>query len=200
MILTQHKKRWQYEIIIIYLLFNWTSYQFIRSVARSLATLHLQISFTCKTAFPAIIKTQSEPSLSGGSFEECCRWGSGRRWSSAGKPVKNWHTRGPDGLGTRKLKSEDEPQVEEPSEIHKAWRGQWKLWEARRGPRRGSSISLDTPPSLWPTESGARGMKSLTFGLASHSRLQWRLVYQLLTCNNIHLLSKLHHCKPLPQV
>lgn len=77
------------------LLFNSTSYQFIRSVARSLATLHLQISFTCKTAFPAIIKTQSEPSLSGGSFEECCRWGSGRRWSSAGKPVKNWHTRGP---------------------------------------------------------------------------------------------------------
>jgi len=40
-----------------------------------------------------------------------------------GSQLKTGTQGGPDGLGTRKWKSEDEPQVEEPSEIHKAWRG-----------------------------------------------------------------------------
>jgi len=72
-------------------------------------------------------------------------------WSvrrSAGKPVKNWHTRGdPNGLGTRKWKwkSEDEPQVEEPTETHKAWKGKLKLYGARRGPQEEAQVYPSIP-------------------------------------------------------
>jgi len=66
------------------------------------------------------------------------------------------HKGDPNGLGTRKWKwkSEDEPQVEEPTETYKAWKGKLKLYGARRGPRRGSSISLDTFPLKQPKTPG----------------------------------------------